>query len=175
MGTACRYSCEEELLDDLRLMFSNCRQYNEEASVIYEDANALEKVLFDKARELGLGSAVSAKNKRYSIAIVELSLLFVFSWQINETVFVCVCCFEQEESRADPDAKVQGALRGHQGLPRPQRSPAGHHFHETALQTGENRAPIKERSPFVLSWMTVARSLMIFPNGSSRNIRTTTK
>ena len=45
-------------------MFNNCRQYNEENSVIYEDANTLEKVLFDKARELGLGSAIAGKNKR---------------------------------------------------------------------------------------------------------------
>lgn len=59
-----RYTCEEELLDDLRLMFNNCRQYNEEGSVIYEDANMLERVLLDKARELGLALAASAKPKR---------------------------------------------------------------------------------------------------------------
>lgn len=34
-------------------MFSNCRQYNEEGSLIYEDANTLEKVLMDKVKELG--------------------------------------------------------------------------------------------------------------------------
>ncbi|XP_046634801.1 protein polybromo-1-like isoform X2 [Daphnia pulicaria] len=61
-----RYTCEEELLDDLRLMFNNCRQYNEEGSVIYEDANMLERVLLDKARELGLALAASAKPKRRS-------------------------------------------------------------------------------------------------------------
>lgn len=59
-----RYTCEEELLDDLRLMFNNCRQYNEEGSVIYEDANTLERVLLDKARELGLTLAASTKPKR---------------------------------------------------------------------------------------------------------------
>lgn len=34
-------------------MFNNCRQYNEEGSLIYEDANTLEKVLMDKVKELG--------------------------------------------------------------------------------------------------------------------------
>lgn len=34
-------------------MFNNCRQYNEEGSSIYEDANSLERVLMDKVKELG--------------------------------------------------------------------------------------------------------------------------
>ncbi len=51
-------------MDDLRLMFNNCRQYNEEGSIIYDDANILERVLLDKARELGLASAAAAKPKR---------------------------------------------------------------------------------------------------------------
>ena len=36
-----------------QLMFNNCRQYNEEGSVIYDDANVLERVLMSKVRELG--------------------------------------------------------------------------------------------------------------------------
>lgn len=36
-----------------QLMFNNCRQYNEEGSLIYEDANTLERVLMDKVKELG--------------------------------------------------------------------------------------------------------------------------
>lgn len=34
-------------------MFDNCRQFNEEGSLIYEDANTLEKVLLDRSKELG--------------------------------------------------------------------------------------------------------------------------
>lgn len=34
-------------------MFENCRKFNEENSVIYKDANNLEKVLNDKLKELG--------------------------------------------------------------------------------------------------------------------------
>ena len=47
------YRTEDDYLADMKLMFSNCRQYNEEGSDIYEDANVLEKVLMSKARELG--------------------------------------------------------------------------------------------------------------------------
>lgn len=58
------YSCEEDLLDDLRLMFNNCRQYNEEGSVIYEDANVLEKILLDKAKEMGVSLLNASKMKK---------------------------------------------------------------------------------------------------------------
>lgn len=43
-----QYSNETELIKDFKLMFSNCRQYNEENSTLYEDANLLEKVLLEK-------------------------------------------------------------------------------------------------------------------------------
>ncbi|XP_076249117.1 protein polybromo isoform X1 [Calliopsis andreniformis] len=48
-----KYQSENELIQDFKLMFNNCRQYNEEGSLIYEDANTLEKVLMDKVKELG--------------------------------------------------------------------------------------------------------------------------
>ncbi|XP_020708055.1 protein polybromo-1 isoform X4 [Athalia rosae] len=48
-----KYQSENELIADFKLMFNNCRQYNEEGSLIYEDANVLEKVLMDKVKELG--------------------------------------------------------------------------------------------------------------------------
>lgn len=34
-------------------MFSNCKRYNEEGSMIYDDAIKLQKVLVDKVKELG--------------------------------------------------------------------------------------------------------------------------
>ncbi len=49
------YKAEDEFLADMKLMFSNCRKYNEEGSEIYEDANVLERVLMAKARDMGLG------------------------------------------------------------------------------------------------------------------------
>ncbi|KAL1417017.1 hypothetical protein MTO96_027223 [Rhipicephalus appendiculatus] len=48
-----KYSSEESMVTDLKLMFSNCRLYNEEGSQIYRDADTLERALFDKIRELG--------------------------------------------------------------------------------------------------------------------------
>ena len=48
-----QYKTEEEMISDCKLMFSNCRLYNEEGSAIYEDANVLERVLLAKAREIG--------------------------------------------------------------------------------------------------------------------------
>ncbi|XP_008204836.3 protein polybromo-1 isoform X2 [Nasonia vitripennis] len=48
-----KYHTENELIQDFKLMFRNCRQYNEVGSSIYEDAKTLEKVLMDKIKELG--------------------------------------------------------------------------------------------------------------------------
>lgn len=46
-----KYTAVEEVVSDYRLMFSNCRQYNEEGSNIYEDANNLERALNEKLKE----------------------------------------------------------------------------------------------------------------------------
>uniref|UniRef100_A0A3B5B5T9 Protein polybromo-1 n=1 Tax=Stegastes partitus TaxID=144197 RepID=A0A3B5B5T9_9TELE len=48
-----RYTTEEALMDDMRLMFRNARHYNEEGSQVYNDADILEKILKDKRKELG--------------------------------------------------------------------------------------------------------------------------
>ncbi|XP_033210507.1 protein polybromo-1 isoform X3 [Belonocnema kinseyi] len=48
-----KYQNENELIQDFKLMFNNCRQYNEEGSLIYEDANTLERILMERVRELG--------------------------------------------------------------------------------------------------------------------------
>ncbi|CAJ1050640.1 polybromo 1%2C like isoform X2 [Xyrichtys novacula] len=48
-----RYTTEEALMEDMKLMFRNARHYNEEGSQVYNDADILEKVLKDKRKELG--------------------------------------------------------------------------------------------------------------------------
>lgn len=49
-----RYSSLDDIVSDYRVMFNNCRTYNEEGSSIFEDANLLEKVLNDKLKNEGL-------------------------------------------------------------------------------------------------------------------------
>ncbi|KAG1687281.1 Protein polybromo-1 [Nymphon striatum] len=48
-----KYTSQESFLTDIRRMFNNCRQYNEEGSQIYRDANTLEGVLLDKVKDTG--------------------------------------------------------------------------------------------------------------------------
>ncbi|XP_058792072.1 protein polybromo-1 isoform X2 [Phymastichus coffea] len=57
-----KYRNEGELIQDFKLMFRNCRQYNENGSMIYEDAKILEKVLMDKVKELGPLQDVKSKS-----------------------------------------------------------------------------------------------------------------
>lgn len=47
-----RYGTVDDIVGDYRLMFNNCRKYNEENSMIYDDANMLERTLNDKLKEL---------------------------------------------------------------------------------------------------------------------------
>uniref|UniRef100_A0A8C9SLA7 Protein polybromo-1 n=1 Tax=Scleropages formosus TaxID=113540 RepID=A0A8C9SLA7_SCLFO len=48
-----KYLNEEQMIEDMKLMFRNARHYNEEGSQVYNDANTLEKILKDKRKELG--------------------------------------------------------------------------------------------------------------------------
>lgn len=58
-----------KILFILQLMFNNCRQYNEEGSMIYEDANKLEDVLAEKMREMGLGTIESVASSSAAAAM----------------------------------------------------------------------------------------------------------
>ncbi|KAM8931014.1 protein polybromo-1 isoform 1-T1 [Pelodytes ibericus] len=48
-----KYSSEEAMMDDMKLMFRNAWHYNEEGSQVYNDAHVLEKVFKEKRKELG--------------------------------------------------------------------------------------------------------------------------
>ncbi|XP_038061798.1 protein polybromo-1-like isoform X2 [Patiria miniata] len=56
-----KYNNEETVLNDFDLLFNNARQYNEEGSMVYEDANLLERLLKDRCRELGICVAVQSE------------------------------------------------------------------------------------------------------------------
>ena len=51
------YPTLDACIADFRVMFANCRKYNEEGSEIYKDATTLEKILLNKAKEIGTFAA----------------------------------------------------------------------------------------------------------------------
>lgn len=73
-----KYLTEEALLNDFKLMFSNCRQYNEEDSLIYRDADTLEQLLTTKVKELDLhrGKLTIRKRKLPPQLLQKLRVLY---------------------------------------------------------------------------------------------------
>ncbi|XP_026322963.1 protein polybromo-1 isoform X2 [Hyposmocoma kahamanoa] len=63
-----RYNSMEEMVSDFRLMFSNCRQFNEEGSMIYEDANLLERIMNEKLKEVNSGQERKTPIKTFKAA-----------------------------------------------------------------------------------------------------------
>lgn len=80
-------------------MFNNCRQYNEEGSLIFEDANTLEKVLMDKVKELGplpdtsrskSTASTPTRNVGYVVVYVKEVTVFIrFSFSLS-LFFSCI-------------------------------------------------------------------------------------
>lgn len=73
-----QYSSEQELIKDFKLMFSNCRQFNEENSPIYEDALLLEKHLLDRG-----GQAVTPEKKEKE----ERKVVRVYGYILYSVIF----------------------------------------------------------------------------------------
>jgi len=69
-------------------MFSNCRQYNEEGSNIYEDANILERALNEKLKEFPGLSDVKKPQQKYSKVGRKLKTALITErlWQFYESV-----------------------------------------------------------------------------------------
>jgi protein polybromo-1 len=56
------YASMDDVVGDYRLMFMNCRKYNEEGSEIYDDANVMERALNEKLKEFsGLDKRLNKK------------------------------------------------------------------------------------------------------------------
>lgn len=60
------YNCAEEILDDIRLIFSNCFTYNKPSTVVAIAGGELERYFEQRARELGLVDSKSAKGSKSS-------------------------------------------------------------------------------------------------------------
>ena len=76
-----QYPNEQALLCDFELMFNNARHYNEEGSVVYQDADTLDRILRAKWRSMSQSRATSSK--RYVVVLV-------FQQAVG-----CVCDFQQ--------------------------------------------------------------------------------
>ncbi|CAG9839830.1 unnamed protein product [Diabrotica balteata] len=64
-----QYSGVSDLVKDFKLMFSNCRQFNEENSPIYDDANDLEKYLLKKVAQFKQVHVTPEKPKRERVVL----------------------------------------------------------------------------------------------------------
>ncbi|XP_025412250.1 protein polybromo-1 isoform X3 [Sipha flava] len=94
-----KYKSEDEILLDFKLMFDNCRQFNEEGSLIYEDANTLEKVLLDRSKELG--PVLSKPNKIVSSSLLKFrkSQLPQATLQKMRTLFNTIKDYKDQKGR----------------------------------------------------------------------------
>ena len=62
-----QYPSEQHIINDFELMFNNARLYNEEDSLVYQDADQLEKVLKTRWKQIChvIESRRAALSKRY--------------------------------------------------------------------------------------------------------------
>lgn len=58
-----KYPNEQALLSDLELMFNNARHYNEEGSLVFQDANTLDKVLKAKWKQMSQSLKTSGSRR----------------------------------------------------------------------------------------------------------------
>lgn len=62
-----QYPSEQHIINDFELMFNNARLYNEEDSLVYQDADQLERVLKTRWKQVChvIESRRAALSKRY--------------------------------------------------------------------------------------------------------------
>lgn len=73
-----KYASIEEAVTDYRRMFANCRKYNQEGSLIVDDANLLEKLLVDKAKEVS-----NAENNTTTIGVTTIKKITTNGWVLR--------------------------------------------------------------------------------------------
>ncbi|KAH9643153.1 hypothetical protein HF086_010605 [Spodoptera exigua] len=98
-----RYNSIDEMVSDFRLMFSNCRQFNEEGSMIYEDANLLERVMNEKLKEVHNNTSFEKKTPLKAIKVVKQRQLSPFEQKLRTL-------YDAIRDYRDPKANRQLAL-----------------------------------------------------------------
>lgn len=120
-------------------MFNNCRQYNEEGSLIYEDANTLERVLMDKVKELGplpdnprskSSASTPTRNVGYVVVYMKEVTVFVYFSIFFTSLFPHLYVQETEKSNTGSSAKITNPVRYYKRLPRCKREAVISNFHE---------------------------------------------
>ncbi|CAG0881534.1 unnamed protein product [Darwinula stevensoni] len=82
-----KYKSVQEFVSDCKLMFNNCREYNEEGSVIYQDAVILEKVLMQKVEEMeGNGVEIATPDKTKKMKRKRSSATLQKMWTLYEAI-----------------------------------------------------------------------------------------
>ncbi|XP_029990472.1 protein polybromo-1-like isoform X1 [Sphaeramia orbicularis] len=85
-----KYSTEDAMVEDMRLMFRNARHYNEEGSRVYNDADVLEKIMKDRRRDLGPATddddvmSPKLKIRKNSITLKKSKYLTPLQQKLNE-------------------------------------------------------------------------------------------
>ncbi|XP_029990474.1 protein polybromo-1-like isoform X3 [Sphaeramia orbicularis] len=90
-----KYSTEDAMVEDMRLMFRNARHYNEEGSrvkqcLVYNDADVLEKIMKDRRRDLGPATddddvmSPKLKIRKNSITLKKSKYLTPLQQKLNE-------------------------------------------------------------------------------------------
>ncbi|XP_053202089.1 protein polybromo-1-like isoform X2 [Panonychus citri] len=77
-----QYATEDAFIADLKQMFDNCKQYNEEGSQIYRDAETLEALLNGKLAELG-AYIPKVRRSRKSTNLIQPKLKVLYDAIIN--------------------------------------------------------------------------------------------
>jgi len=70
-----QYLSQQALVDDIELMFKNARHYNEENSLVYKDADTLERLLHSRVRTLApIDDSSKNLQRRWPVLQLDFSL-----------------------------------------------------------------------------------------------------
>ena len=94
------YSSAEDVYGDVMLVWENCRSYNEEGSIIVEDAKYLEKMFRGLWKENGLPGPKRAKERDLNSKLPRFEIFFSLVQSIH-IIFMQSTVVEIAESYVD--------------------------------------------------------------------------